>query len=195
MVLITKGNIDTQDIGLLETLCKVVEALIDTLLHASIQFHEVLHGFRTGKGMGATIIELKLSQELSGVCRDPLSLVFLYLRKAYDAVDRKRLIQILEGYGAVTCPCGILETFWGHQKVVPRQNVYHRLAFPSTPVTIQVILVSPSLFNFVLYNLIRTWLSMTIKYQRADHNGMREAAGQCLGLFYTDDGMVGSRDA
>ena len=70
--------------------------------------------------MGEDIIDLKLAQELTSVDHYPLFLVLLELRKAYDTVDRDHLIQTLEGYGAVPCLCGLLETFWAHQKVVPR---------------------------------------------------------------------------
>ena len=93
MVLIPKGITNTRGIGLLETLWKVVEALIDTRLRASLQFHYVLHGFRAGIGMGTAIIKLKLSPELSSVYHEPLFLVFLQLRKAYNNVYRDRLIQ------------------------------------------------------------------------------------------------------
>ena len=67
LVLIPKGTTYTQGIGILETLWKVVEALIYTRLIASIQFHDVLHGFRSGRGTGMDIMELKLAQELARI--------------------------------------------------------------------------------------------------------------------------------
>ena len=131
LVLIPKGNMDTRGIGLLNTLWKVVEALIYTCLRASIQFHEVLHGFQSGRGTGTAIIDLDPAQELASVDHDPIFLVFLELRKSYNTVDRELRIQTLEEYGAVSHMCGFLEKFWSHQKVVPRQNGYHGLALPS----------------------------------------------------------------
>ena len=100
MILIPKGTTYTWVIGLLDTLWKVVEALIDTRLCASIQFHDVLHEFRSGRGSGTAIMELKLSQELASIDQESLFLVFFDLQKAYDSVERDRLIQTLEGYGA-----------------------------------------------------------------------------------------------
>ena len=41
-------------------------------------------------------MELKLSQELAIFDQDPLFLFFLNLRKAYNTVDRSRLIMTLE---------------------------------------------------------------------------------------------------
>ena len=44
------------------------------------------------------IMELKLAQDLASIYQEPLFLVFLDLRKAYDIVNRKRLLITLEGY-------------------------------------------------------------------------------------------------
>ena len=46
LVLIRKGTTDTRGIGLLDSLWKVVVALIDTRLRSSLQFHDVFHGLR-----------------------------------------------------------------------------------------------------------------------------------------------------
>ena len=35
---------------------------------------------------------------------------------------------------------------------------------------------------------------MTVEDQRVAHDGMGEAFGRCLGVFYNDDVMVGPRD-
>ena len=71
LVLITKGTNNTRGIGLLETLWKIVEALIDTRLCASLQMHDFLRRFRAGRGTGTAIMELKLSQELAIIYQDP----------------------------------------------------------------------------------------------------------------------------
>ena len=42
---------------------------------------------------------------------------------------------------------------------------------------------------------IRTWMAMTVEDQRVAHDGLQETYGQCLGLLYSDDGMVVSQDA
>ena len=65
-------------------------------------------------------MELKIAQEIASIDQDPLFLVFLDLRKAYDIVDREHLIITLEGYGLGPRICGILETCWDCQQVVPR---------------------------------------------------------------------------
>ena len=86
LVLIPKGNTDTRVISLIETLWKVMEALIYNRLHTILQLHDDLHGFRSGREMGTAIIELKLAQELASIDQDPLFLVLMDLRKLYNTV-------------------------------------------------------------------------------------------------------------
>ena len=93
----------------------MVEALIDTCLKSSLQLHDVLHGFRAGRGTGTAVMELNLVQELSSVDNEPVFLVLLYLQKAYDTVYRDRLIKTLEGCGEGPYMCRLLETFCSHQ--------------------------------------------------------------------------------
>ena len=70
--------------------------------------------------MGTAIMKINLAQELTSVDNNPLFLVFLDLRKAYDTVDRECLIQILEVYGEGPRLCVLLENFWYHQNIIPR---------------------------------------------------------------------------
>ena len=62
LVLIPTGNTDTWGIGLIKTLWKVVESLIDTHLRVSLQLHDVLNGFRARRGTGTDIMNLNISQ-------------------------------------------------------------------------------------------------------------------------------------
>ena len=111
LVLIPKGTIDTRGISLLETLWKLVEALIDTCIRASLQFHNLLHVLLSRRGTRTDIMDLNLSQELARISYNPLFQVLIDLRKAHNTVDRYCLIQTLEVYSVVPYLCGILETF------------------------------------------------------------------------------------
>ena len=79
--------------------------------------------------------------------------------------------------------------------MVPRKNGFHGPALPATKGTTQGGLVSQTLLNVVVNNFIRTWLYMTVEYQKVAHDGLGDTIGRCLGVFYADDVMVGSRDA
>ena len=145
--------------------------------------------------MGTAILDLKLAQDISIIDQDPLFLVFLDLWKAYDTVERDRLIITLEGYVAGPRMCGILEKFWECQQVVLSHKGFHRPAFPATRGTTQGGLVSSTMFNVVVDNIIRTWLSMTVEYQSMDHNRLVETIGCCVVVFYANNDMVGSRNS
>ena len=195
LVLIQKGTTTTIGIVLLETLWEVVEAMIDTRLRFSLHMHDVLHVFRSRRGTGTAITELKLSQELASMYQDPLFLVFLDLRKAYNTVDRDRLFSTLEAYGAVPHMCGLLETFWDFHQVVPRQNGFRKPAFPVTRGTMQCVIVYLTLFNVVVHNAIITWLYMTVEDQKVAQDRLGETIRRCVLFFYADDGMIGSRNS
>ena len=47
---------DTHCIGLVELIWKVVEEIINTHLRAIVHLHNVLHRFRTGRGMGTAVL-------------------------------------------------------------------------------------------------------------------------------------------
>ena len=65
MVLILKGEGDYRGIGLVELVCKVVAAVLNCRLIASITYHNFLHGFRAGHEIGTTALEAKLLQQLA----------------------------------------------------------------------------------------------------------------------------------
>ena len=58
--------------------------MIYTRIKTVVQFHDVLHEFRAGRGTGTAIMDTKLAQELAIVYQEPLFLVLLDLRKAYN---------------------------------------------------------------------------------------------------------------
>ena len=94
--------------------------VIDTRIKKAVTFHDVLHGFHIGRGMGTSIMELKLAQDLASVDQDPIFLVFLDLRKSYDNLYHGYLLQTLDGYGVGTNIQVILVEFWSRQEVVTR---------------------------------------------------------------------------
>ena len=71
----------------MEKLWNVVQEIIDTCLRESIIFHDVIHGFRTGRGTETAILEFKLGQDLASINKDLLFLFFMNLLKSYDTVD------------------------------------------------------------------------------------------------------------
>ena len=129
-------------------LWKVVEAIINTCLRTSIQFHDALHGFCVVN------TKIKIAQELTCINQYPIFLVFLDVRKASDTVERFRLIRNLERYSVGPQMYELLATFWVHQKFATRKTGYHSPKCKATYGTVQGGIISPNLFNVVMDNLV-----------------------------------------
>ena len=67
VVLITKGEKDYGGIGLVEVVWKVVTVILNRRFTSSITFHDVLHGFRAGRGTGTATLKAKLIQQLAAM--------------------------------------------------------------------------------------------------------------------------------
>ena len=171
-----------------------MEEIIYTCLRASVRLHNALHGFRAGRRTETVILDLKMVQELKSMDQEPLFLVFLDLRKVDYTIYCGCLLTTLEGYGAGPHMCRLLETFWEHQEVFTHQNRYHGPQFRTTRGTTQGGPISSALFYFIVNNMVRNWLDLTVEDQLVAQEGLGLLVGRCLGLFYMDDGVTGSRD-
>ena len=56
-------------------------------------------------------------------------------------------------------------------------------------------LISPTLFNMVVDNVVRTWMEMTVKDQVLAQEGLGINVGRRLGVFYANYGIIGSRES
>ena len=83
-----------------------------------IKLHNCLHGGLPCRGTGTAIMEVKLQQQLAWVEQAPLYQIYLDLRKAYDALDRGRCLEILAGYGVGPNLLRLQKKFWDDAKMV-----------------------------------------------------------------------------
>ena len=90
VVLIPKVEGYYHGICLVEVMWKAVEVILNHRFTASITYHDSLHGFRLGRGMGTTTLEFKLLQQVTAMMEAVLHVIFLDLHKGYDALDRSR---------------------------------------------------------------------------------------------------------
>ena len=86
--------------------------ILNCRLISFITFHDVLHGFREGRGTGTATLEAKLLQQLTAMRKEVLYVIFLDLTKEYDALDRSRCLGILEGYGVGPGARRLLQNYW-----------------------------------------------------------------------------------
>ena len=77
-----------------------------------IEFHDYPHVFVKGKGCGTAGLEAKLVHQLAYLEQHPLFVIFIDLKKAYDAMDRERCWEILVGYGVGPNMIRLIMFFW-----------------------------------------------------------------------------------
>ena len=85
--------------------------------------------FRAGCGTGTATTEAKLIQQITAFREEVLYVIFLDLQKVYDALDRSRCLDILEGYGMVPQVCRLLRTYWRRLTMVERSGRYYGAGF------------------------------------------------------------------
>ena len=56
--------------------------MVNFWLKWSVTLHDVLYGFRVGRGTGTVTLEVKLAQQLESIAHEPLFRVFLDVREA-----------------------------------------------------------------------------------------------------------------
>ena len=66
-------------------------------LTAYIAYHNFLHGFWSGRVTGTATIDSKLLYQLVALVEEVVYMIFLELQKAYNALNKYRCLEILEG--------------------------------------------------------------------------------------------------
>ena len=111
MVLITKRGRYFGGIGLMEVLWKMEKVILDLHIGLDITRHDVLHRFWYSCWMGTTSFKAKLIQYLTSIMEEVLYEIFLDLHKSYDALDKGRCLEILEGYEVGTQAIRLLHKY------------------------------------------------------------------------------------
>ena len=189
VVLIPKGNSgDYRGIGLLEVVWKVMERVLDARL-LEIALHDYLHGFRAKRGTGTGIMEAKLIQQLAFRKQVPLYGIFLDLRKAFDAMDRSRCVEIMEDAGVGPQAIRLINTFLKKEVLVCRAAGFYGRTVKSSRGVTQGGPLSPTIFNLLMDVIVREWVRlMELKgFDTADICAI-------VAVFYADDGLIAARD-
>ena len=184
LVLIPKSDPGQyRGIALLEILYKLVSSIINRRIGSKIEFDDAIHGFRPGRGTGTAIMEAKLLAQMRRRTDEPLFLIFLDLKKAYDTLDRDQAMRILEGYGVGRNIRRIIRSIWDGDTMIPRQAGYYGKAFKARRGVRQGDIVSPLIFNIMVDAVVRNWRHVQQPHAIDD-----------LALFYADDGMISGTD-
>ena len=187
------GKKDYRGIGLVEVMWKVVAAILNRRFKSSITYHNFLHGFRASRGTGTVTLEAKLLQQLAALREEVLCMILLDLHKAYDALDRSRCLEILEGYGVGLKARILLQTYWHSLTMVAQAGGYYGTLFRGERGVTQGDPLSPKIFTVVVDAVVRHWVHGVVKELEARGETGREGRHQTV-LFYAKDGMVASLD-
>ena len=151
----------------MEVVWKVMAAILNRHFTASITYHDFLHGFRAGCVTGTATLEANLLQQLAALREDVLYVIFLDLHKAYDALDRSRCLEILEGYGVGPKARRLLTTCCHRPTMVERAGGYYRTAFGGERGVMQGDPLSPTIFNVVVDAVVRQWVHGVVEEAEA----------------------------
>ena len=99
-------------------------AILNCRITASITFHDFLHGFWAGGGIGTATLKAKLLQQNAAFREEFLYVISLDLHKAYDALYRSRCLDILEGYGVGRWSRGLIQSYWRRLTMVAQAGGY-----------------------------------------------------------------------
>ena len=89
-------------------------------------------------------------------------MIFLDLTKAYDALDRSRSLEILEGYGVGQRMRRLLRTYWSKYTMVARVGGYYGTGFKGERGVTQGDPLSPTIFNVVVVAVVRHWVTLEV---------------------------------
>ena len=142
---------------------KVVAAILHCRFATAITYHDFLHGFRVGSGTGTATLEAKLLHHLAAMREEFLYVIFLDLNKAYEALDRSRSLDILEGYGVGPRARRLLRTYWEKWTMVARAGGYYGTGFKGAKGVTQGDPLSPTIFNVVVYAVVRHWVTLSVE--------------------------------
>ena len=104
-------------------------AILIFCLGIAIDFYGVLHGFRTGRGMGTTSLEAKMIQHLVAIREEVLYNILIDVHKDKNTLDRDRCLGILITYGVVTRAIHLLWWYWDRITMVESPGVYYVKSF------------------------------------------------------------------
>ena len=131
---------------------------IDVRIDNKIPLHYINHVFRTERWKRIEILEVNIIQHIDSMETRPLHMVFIDLFKAYDTVDRIRILMILEEYGLGNNILCLLKSFWSQKIMSCRQSGCYVKPLSYHIGIIHGDVLSPTLFNILADAVLRSWI-------------------------------------
>jgi hypothetical protein len=118
-------------IALLSTGWKVLTRIITNRLEG-IPLHPIQHGFRARTGVAEAIATRKLYVQAARLRNERLLACYVDLTRAYDSVDRTRLVELLHELGVGRPITRLLEFAFDTEQVALRMNGIYSDTFRTT---------------------------------------------------------------
>ena len=115
-------------------------------------------------------------------------MVFIDIKKAYDSVDRKKTISLLENYGLGKNTTKLLKNIWDGDIMVPKQQLIFGKPFVTERGVKQGDIVSPTIFNIIIDSVVRQTLYESMEDDNNNTNNTTTIQ------FYADDGVLAGND-
>jgi hypothetical protein len=154
-----------------------------------LELHNCLHGRLPCRGTGTAIMEVKLNQQLAWVDQALLHKMYLETKKAYDALDQTRCLEILAGYGVGPNLLCLQKQFWGNVKMVCCAGSNFGEPFNAGRGITQGGPLSGLMFNIYIDAVVREWLRQVL----GDTRGLEEAACNHAVAFFVNYWLVVAR--
>jgi hypothetical protein len=124
--------------------------------------------------------------------QEPLYLVFVNLRKAYDHLGQEQCLAIMTGYGVGPKLLCLQTMFWNQVQMFCRAGGGLGKPFGASWGITQGGSLSSLMFNVCVNAVIKEWLWRMIDKEAA--HGTFEGVSREIVAFVVDNGLVGSRD-
>ncbi len=125
---------------------------------ALIRLHHCLHGGLSRRGMRTATIEARLHQSLAWHNQCPLYQIYLDLKKAYNALDREQMLNILADYGVRPKMLALQKHFLDTAKLVCRTRGNYGEPFSAGRGITQRGPLSSLMFNVCANAVVREWI-------------------------------------
>ena len=157
-------------------------------IYSGVIFRPEIHGCIANKSTCTAAIEPKLEMQLGKGEGKVYHQIYLDLTKAYDTVNRERLLKILKAYGMGPNTIRLLNSVWEGSGIVPKCAGRYGQRIPTERGVRQGDITSPAFFNLILDAIIRV-----ARAENALNNP--ELAHLLRTTFYVDDGRLGLTNA
>ncbi len=160
----------------------------------AIVLHNSLNGCLALQGMGTRIIEAKLAQQLAHLDQMPFFGVFIYLQKAFDAMDQGRYLEILALHGVGPKLLRLIRIFWDSAMNVCWAKGNYGHPFKAGHSVTQGGPLLAKLFNILVNTVVREWMRLMCKTINNADGNLAECIAGLFAVFYIDKGYIASRN-